>query len=196
MNPIELFTAFMEGTLSLSELQQTLVTDESAEAFLHDTPAIAPYSDVSFSNFDALIAFDPRRNGDCLNAQDLLCQLLDNLGAPFRKTARYEDIESLQYKAQPRWLDMDSVIFGELMIQAGERQGHDLLSWLKSEIRTRYRYEKKPPLWLQSPNWPHESGQPLTFIKQTENPIKHDRAYDYHFRNESTGEVTIITQTL
>ena len=185
---------FVEGRIDLGALQSLSVSDARISAFLASSDAIAPYSGFSSTNLDYLLALDPARNDDRLNAQDLLSQLLSRLGVAHVPCARYEEISRVMHKVQPKWLDMDARMFDQLLREAGDRKGDALVAWLKDGIRQRYRYEGAPPKWLQGPQWPHQGTTPLKFIGQRNLESRHDRARAYDFVDESSGALLTITQ--
>jgi uncharacterized protein YwqG len=53
-----------------------------------------------------------------------------------------------------------------------------LQSWLKEKIKTDFRYLKKQPKWLQSPEWPIGNGKPMVFLGQIDiSELSHDNAH-------------------
>jgi len=71
-----------------------------------------------------------------------------------------------------------------------------LQSWLKEKIKTDFRYLKKQPKWLQSPEWPVENGKPMVFLGQIDiSELSHDDAQAYLFFDEERKTFYTITQT-
>ena len=194
MNLENILKSYVEGEIYLQELQHILIKNPQIENFLKLSEEIAPYSNISNTNFDYIISLNPKNNDDCLNAQDLISQLLSNINVQHEFSNKYEKISKIKSKVQPKWLDIDMKLFGELLKEAGGMDEKHLISWIKNKILEKYRYENKPPKWIQNPEWPIEGIHPLKFIDQTEIKNKHDIEWEYKFLNESTGDIKIITQ--
>ena len=58
-----------------------------------------------------------------------------------------------------------------------------------------YKYEKKPPRWLQFAEWPIINDKPCKFIKQTGDPddLSTDEIY-YYFLDETNNQEIVVHQ--
>ena len=63
---------------------------------------------------------------------------------------------------------------------------------IKTRIREEFKTEKGYPCWVQSSDWPiGADGKPMTYIKKGK---QIGSKYSWIFRDESTGELTIVEQ--
>jgi 23S rRNA G2069 N7-methylase RlmK/C1962 C5-methylase RlmI len=62
--------------------------------------------------------------------------------------------------------------------------------WCKSRIKELFKYDKKPPEWVQEPEWPIVNGQPLVFKNQKVDGSK----FSYYFYDSNTQEEIEIIQ--
>lgn len=188
--------AFVEGSIDGSTFAPMLYTDAALERTLRDAPPIPPYSrSAAYNLFQFLIELDLTRERDALNAQDALARLLTVMGVPYTKSDAFTRVAAVRDKVQPRWLDLGEDDFRELLRTAGERQGKALQAWLSAEIRQRFRYTKRPPQWVQNPQWPIREGVPLVFLGQlSADDFLHDNAMVYVFMHPLTGRVESVVQ--
>ncbi len=56
-----------------------------------------------------------------------------------------------------------------------------------------FKYDTKPPRWIQDPEWPIIDGKPLIFKSQTKEKLDDERVY-YTFYNPETKEEQIVCQ--
>ena len=56
-----------------------------------------------------------------------------------------------------------------------------------------FRYEKNPPNWIQSSEWPIVNEKPMVFRKQLRN-IEDEERMDFYFYDSDTGEERIVSQ--
>lgn len=65
--------------------------------------------------------------------------------------------------------------------------------WIKNKIKEIFKFDMKPPKWVQDPEWPIVDGKPLVFKGQTKEKIDDERVY-YTFYNPETKEEKVIIQ--
>lgn len=187
---------FVQGDLSLLDLQLFLSQHKDAEDILRKSEHIPPYSNHQVDGFEYIIGLDHKSLNDCLDAQDMLSQLLDNNHIDHTITDKYEKINRIKFKSQPKWVDIDNNAFEKILKSYDKSSGKSLLNYTKIKIAEMYKVKTKPPKWLQEPQWPiSPDGEPLMFVKQNEIKGIHDTTYEYIFLNEKTGESITITQS-
>lgn len=188
--------AFVEGSINGSAFAQLLYTNGALEQVLRAAPPIPPYSSSAADNlFQFLIELDLTSERDALNAQDALARLLTIMGVPYTRSDTLTRAAALRDKVQPRWLDLDEDDFHELLRAAGDRQGKALQEWLRAEVLRRFRYTKRPPRWIQNPQWPIRESVPLLFLGQlAAEGVLHDEAVVYVFMHPSSGAVETVVQ--
>lgn len=109
----------------------------------------------------------------------------------------YRDRYSFLIKIQPDWLDLDDEDY--LIDNIINKIPNDLTSqtkkikWCKEEIKKHFKYDKTPPRWVQSAEWPIIDGKPLVFKKQSKEKLDDERVH-FYFYNPETGEETTVTQ--
>lgn len=114
-----------------------------------------------------------------------------------------EDTVLLYYDIQPKWLFLNDLEYLNDVIKnhqvVGDRR--KTIKNCKKRIREDFKYDKRPPVWLQNPEWPIINGKPMRFRYQDKNP---DRPYEgylpdeinYYFYDPENGEnITIIQRT-
>lgn len=111
----------------------------------------------------------------------------------FSPTKYYEDKHSFLLDIQPRWLDIldEDFLYNEIISKAPAGLSKaKRIAWCKSKIKELFVFDKKPPLWIHSPEWPILDNKPLVFKKQ----VEHDaREVDFIFANPNTGEEHVVT---
>jgi hypothetical protein len=118
----------------------------------------------------------------------------------FFKTAKYKitpyNAEEEEYlfwsDIQPEWLgisDEDFLISIVYSAPQGLTKG-EKKKWCQSKIKELFKYDKKPPEWIQEPEWPIANGEPLVFKNQIEDGSKGS----YYFYNPNTYETVEIIQ--
>lgn len=159
------------------EFERLLIDEPSLEIYLNEDPRPIPHGMHWPGEYTFLLEQSYRHSGGIINAQGAVGDYLKRRNVSFECDDKYAKLYSLILKAQPKWLDLDSrYVEKEILSQAGDRTGNELLLWLKAEILKRFRYEKKPPKWCRNPEWPIGANGPLIFVGQfplteyTDNP--------------------------
>lgn len=60
-----------------------------------------------------------------------------------------------------------------------------------------FKYQTKPPQWIQNPNWPIRKEKPLFFLGQMEikkSALLHDEGKVYLFIDPETGNIETVKQ--
>jgi len=110
-------------------------------------------------------------------------------------TNKDSDLYGLLVEIQPDWLDIRDENFLLSILNAAPENliQTKKIRFCKDKIKELFRYDSKPPKWIQSPEWPIVNGQPLVFKKQSKETLDDERVY-YYFYHPTTKEETIITQ--
>lgn len=194
---LEKIKDFVQGQLEFLDLQRYLAQNTAAEAVLRQAPAIPPYSHNDRDAYDFIIGLNAKSIDDCLSAQDMLSCLLSKNNIKYKATDKYEKINDLRSKAQPKWLYVDDTIVQSIVDSYDKSFGKSFVKYAKSKIAELYRISSKPPKWLQEPQWPVSSGgRPLLFVEQKKIHNEQQLCCDYVFIDEATGERIIVTQSI
>ena len=109
----------------------------------------------------------------------------------------YSDRYGFLIDIQPSWLDADNEEF--LIKEIVNKIPDDLKSesqkikWCKNKIKEYFKYDKTPPRWVQSPEWPVVDGKPLVFKGQSKEKID-DECVHFCFYDPDTKQETVVTQ--
>lgn len=107
------------------------------------------------------------------------------------KNKEFEIIQFIQ-DCQPKWLDVRNKNFWEHIILGIDITKPNSKKLIKEKILTLFKFDKQPPIWLQSPEWPLDNNsQPLKFLKQIS---INNNCVQYVFLDENTNEITTIEQ--
>jgi len=155
------------------------------------------YAHAGHTLYHYLISLDLHNPADVLNAQGALAEFLHAAGIPLFVSEKPGQLHALLLAAQPKWLDVDLAYVAALLDKAPPHaKKSERTQWLRAQLLALFRYAKKPPRWLQAPNWPIEAHGPLVFLGQL--PVDdyfHDEAAVYVFYDASKNECRSILQT-
>jgi len=102
-------------------------------------------------------------------------------------------------KYLPAWLDFDDCdIIHNVINSIEENQSQtNKRKEIRDMLLSIFKYEKRPPRWLQNPEWPIVDGKPALFISQDGDP--NDLTKDvitYFFSDVASNEKIIVVQTI
>jgi hypothetical protein len=194
----EILKGFVEGTISDEELVKEISENNDVRKILKDNSLDWSDTYIKTNPLDFLTSFNIKSIDGRLNAQGAIRLLLDRIGIETIEIKKYSDDYGLILDSQPSYIDAD-IEFIERNILNGDREKSRTA--LKKEIKQRFKelfkFHKRPPRWIQSPDWPIKNYKPLFFIGQLE--IKdceyfHDNGAVYIFTDLDTGEDVAIKQ--
>ncbi len=191
---IETICAFVSGEMPASIFEQHLYSNVSIEELLSQEAAPC-YAHTGTTLFNYLIALHYDDPGDLLTVQGALADFLTKRGVKFTHSNAPTELYDLILSAQPRWLDADTKYISDLLASAPELPTSERKAWLRRRILELFQYVKRPPKWIQSPNWPMGKNGPMVFFGQIAiNEYFHDHAAAYVFHDPATGECKSIIQ--
>lgn len=111
------------------------------------------------------------------------------------KMTDYYYTKSCQYsQVVPDWLpdSLTSYVEQNIIEKAPtDLSESDRNKWITNKIKDTFKYEKKPPIFVQEGSWPQDGDSNfLTFVKQIEDGEK----VTYIFTNKKTGEKVEIVE--
>ena len=196
MKPLDIICGFVRGDISPSEFESALYKDKELEESLSRNTPLPPYVGEN-ELYYFLIERDYKSFGELWDVQELLSQFLTCQGIKIEKTPKYKDIVKLIMKVQPKWLDIPGDYIEYLVGLSDHNGNKELEEFLKKQIKDNFKSLKKPPKWLQSPNWPIENNHPLIFVGQIDiSEIRHDISYLYIFLNEEKESYVTIEESM
>ncbi len=188
--------AFVEGRID-ADAMEGLVQGDRMQALL--TALQNPHHKAG-TNYHVQISdyLQDRSLGGRVNAEGVVAIFLEQAEVAFKRVLPYGALYGLLLSAQPRYLDLPMDFLLEHVVPKDE----DLpktkkIALMKERLKALFQYAKKPPSWIQSPEWPIHEGEPAYFIGQV--PIDapalfHDQGTLYVFVNKRTGQFETVTQ--
>jgi hypothetical protein len=187
---IEIMKEFAEGRMSTSEFWNILKGNEIMREALRKN---------KFMYFFG--AYFEENNADKIDISKLRVRMeIFWMVQHFFKTAKYKifpyNVEEEAYlfwsDIQPEWLDIRDEDFLLRIVNSAPQDlsKEENKEWCKLKIIGLFKYDKKPPEWIQEPEWPIVNGEPLIFKNQIEDGSK----ASYYFYNPNTYETVEIIQ--
>jgi hypothetical protein len=189
---------FVEGRLSGKEFEQILYSDQDLEHLLQDESLKWHNTYIKSNPYYFLIQLNYDDPGGLLNAQGAVALFLKTRGVSFQADRSISDLHWLLLSVQPKWVGVDAGYLAKHLLPKAEgRTDRELKDWLKAKVKELFRYHRKPPKWIQSPNWPITENGPLYFlgqIKLESCELFHDDGAAFLFLDPKTGETRTVIQ--
>ena len=197
-DPVQLVVGFVEGKVPPAAFAECLYENQALETFLSD-PSLEWGSTYIVTNpYYYCLELDYGTTRGVLNAKGALQLFLDRKGIAATPDKATEQRHDLLTKVQPGWLDVDlDWLERTVLPEAGDRTGKNLETWLKGRLRELFRCRKRPPRWIQNPDWPIGENGPLYFLGQIaidDCELFHDEAAAFVFLDPTTGATATIIQ--
>jgi len=121
---------------------------------------------------------------------------LDRNGYKINTTSKYKDDYLFIVEVSPPYVEeCDEELIKTIITEtANKLEGKKLLNYCKKRIKEEYKYDHKPPRWIQAAEWPIRNGKPLIFKYQNKETINDERV-NYFFYDPYTNEEIIIQQS-
>lgn len=115
----------------------------------------------------------------------------------FASNTFYNDRYTFLIKIQPDWLDLDfnneEFLINLVNNAPKELSESQKIKWCQDKLKDLFKYDSRPPRWIQSPEWPIINGKPLVFKGQSKER-KESELVKFFFYNPETGEETVVEQ--
>jgi hypothetical protein len=209
MNPMNSIIQFATGKMSVEKfsalIHEALETKNDLEKLLRD-PAISwrdsyigDYGDI----LDYLIQLDYSRLGGIVDAIGAISDFLKKKNLEVQADQSYRDLYRLLLDSSPTYCsydspDLNSDFFKNEIapIVNQEITNAEKKKQIREKLKSCFKYQTKPPRWIQGDNWLMSGDKPLFFVGQM--PLKHEAFHDdgavYIFLNPETGEIKTVTQ--
>ena len=196
---IKILKNFVEGNLTDEDFEQQLYTNSALETLLsgHTINLHGTYLQHTTA-FLYLAEQNYKSAAGRLNAQEAVKLFLTKIGTEATPSAKYSDDYDLVLGASPKYIDaapgfIEKHIFptDKTLSKADQKQ------FIKQRYAELFKYQTKPPEWIQNPDWIIKNDKPLFFLGQVE--IKncelfHDDGSVYLFVDTETGNIETIKQ--
>lgn len=195
MNPLDEIVAFVEGHTSLRDFVRTSRENEALGTVLEEDVTIRPYTDAG-----NLMLYILQQDWSSLAAQvsvqDAMSQFLHVKGRDHTLDRSPLQIYEAILAYTPAWLCLPEFFVDRIVKHAKDALDRKSLAvMVKNEITTSFRCLKKPPRWLQSPNWICVDERPLLFVGQVGlGHLMHDNAQVYLFFDDVSAKVITLIQ--
>ncbi|MDR2918654.1 MAG: hypothetical protein LBV72_04730 [Tannerella sp.] len=198
-NVTSILLKFVEGKMTVQEFENELYINGELEDLLRQS---TDWSGTYIGNaandlYNYLIALDYSGMDGQINAIGALELYFAKKGITYSKTNKYPELYDLILASQPKYLDVDTSFIEKYILPVDENLTKtELKKIIRTNFEKYFRFQSKPPHWLQSPAWIIKDEKPLYFVGQLElkNKLFHDDGMVYIFLNEDTGEIETIMQ--
>lgn len=187
---------FVEGRMSFKEFQQNYETNKDYYKLLED---VKPNDDFQYQknkSINQCLKFYKWSTALGKNVvHSYIVRYLKYYNFEIHPTEEYLDKLKFISEIQPSYVDIEDEEFLNKIIEETPKEisKTNQKKWLKDRIRSIFRYDNKPPRWIQDPEWPIVNGTPLVFKGQTKEKKDDERVY-YYFYNPDTKEEKVIIQ--
>ncbi len=198
-NEIKILKDFIEGIISSEDFERQFFENSNFEELLSDKTISLQGTYMANSTIYLYLAEQKINSiSGRLNMQGAIQFFFTKKGISFKSYSKYSDDYGLILDSQPKYIDAD-LDFIERYILPSEMKKSN--AELKKEVKERFlelfRYQIKPPKWIQNPNWIIKNNKPLFFLGQFEIKncdIFHDDGAVYLFVDEETCEIETVKQ--
>ena len=99
-------------------------------------------------------------------------------------------------KICPDWVTISDYEWLEELLEIKDKPIKEMetIKSLKERVETLFKYENRPPIWIQEAEWPIIDGSPAIFIKQSVNPNSlkwEEEPIDYFFKDREGKEIKV-----
>jgi hypothetical protein len=197
---IDIIVKFAQGDITPKEFEQELYSNANLEAALKEPTlnwAGTYIAKIAANLYDYLICLNYSKIEDQRDAIGALELFLDAKAIARAKTRNHQDRLDLVLSNQPKYIDADSRFIEEYIIPKDFKGSKtELKQTIRDNYNKLFRFQNKPPKWIQNPEWIIKDDKPLFFIGQLEITDKrfHDNGAIYVFIDIQTREISTITQ--
>jgi len=196
---IQILKDFVENTISEKDFEQQLYTNPDLEKILSD-PSIAWQGTYlqDTNPFLYLAEQDYKSSVGKLNAHGTVKLFLSKIGVEFTSSTQYSDEYNLILSTSPKYIDAEPDFIEKYILPEDKTLSKtDQKLYMKQRYAELFKYQTKPPQWIQNPNWPIKNNKPLFFLGQIaikNGDIFHDNGGVYLFADPETGTIETVTQ--
>ena len=196
---IQILKDFVDGKLSDKDFEQQLYTNIDLEKQFSD-PAIN-WQGTYLQNTNAyfyLIEQDYKNAEGRLNAHETVKLFLSKIGVEVTDSKQKSDEYEFILSTSPKYIDADAGFIEQHILPKDKTLSKsDQKKYIKQRYADLFKYQTKPPKWLQNSEWPIKNNQPLFFLGQIEikkGEFFHDEGSMYLFMDPETEIIDIVKQ--
>ncbi|MET4141424.1 hypothetical protein [Pedobacter sp. UYP1] len=196
---IQILKDFVEGRLAHKAFEQQIYTNSALEKLLSD-PAISWHGTYleGTNAFLYLAELNYENSVGRIESQGTVELFLMKIGVEVVASKKYTEDNELLNTASPKYIDADPDFIEKYILPTEKTISKaDKKQFMKQRYAELFKYQTKPPQWIQHPNWLIRNDKPLFFLGQFE--IKNcslfqDDGRIYLFIDTETGAVETIKQ--
>jgi hypothetical protein len=195
---LKIIIDFIEGKISSENFEKKFKTNKDLESLLSDPDLDWKETYIKTNPYNFIQTQDATKLGGALNIQGALEFFLEKKNINCKPTKKYHDLFGIILDSQPKWVNMDTEYFlKHIMPKDHNMKKVELKKFLRDKIKSNFKFIKKPPTWIQSPEWPIVDEKPLVFIgalKVEKCDFFHDDGTIYIFLDEKTENFQTVLQ--
>ncbi|SHG28129.1 hypothetical protein [Chryseobacterium vrystaatense] len=196
---IQILKDFVEGTVSDQEFQQQLYANPDLEKLLSDPSMNWQGTYLKDTTVFLYLAEQDYTNAEGrLNAQGTAKLFLSKMGIDATVSTRIADEYDAVLDTRPKYVDAEADFIEKHILPKDKTLSKsDQKKYIKQRYSQLFKYQTKPPGWIQNPVWPIKNDQPLYFLGQIEikkGDLFHDGGWVYLFIDNETGTVETVRQ--
>ncbi|PIF46682.1 hypothetical protein CLU96_3721 [Chryseobacterium sp. 52] len=196
---LQILKDFVEGKLSDKDFEQQLYTNSDLETLLSGSAVNWSGTYLENTTVFLFLAEQNYKNPEGrLNAQGATKLFLEKMGIEINPLTQHSDHFDLLLSTSPKYIDAEPNFIEKYIAPKDKTLSK---SQQKQYIKQRYaelfKYQTKPPQWIQNPNWPIRKEKPLFFLGQMEikkSALLHDEGKVYLFIDPETGNIETVKQ--
>lgn len=195
---IQILKEFVEGKISDQDFEQHLYTNPALEMRLSD-PAIH-WNGTYLQNTTAflyLIGQNYKNAEGRLNALETVKLFLGKIGIEVKTSTQHSEYD-LILNTSPKYVDAEPDFIEKYILSQDKTLSKaDQKQYIKQRYAELFKYQSKPPKWIQNADWPIKNDCPLFFLGQIEikkGDLFHDNGNVYLFIDPETGTVETVKQ--
>lgn len=198
-NEIKILKDFVEGTISSEDFERQFLENSNFEELLSDKTISLQGTYMAGSTIYLYLVEQKMKSIEGrLNVHGAVQLFFNKKGISFNRYTKYSDDYGLILDSQPKYIDADLDFIEKYILPAEiNKSKSELKKEMKDRFSTLFKYQTKPPKWIQNPNWIIKNNKPLFFLGQFEIKncdIFHDDGAVYLFVDEETGEIQTVKQ--
>jgi hypothetical protein len=196
---IKILRDFAEGTLGVRDFESQIYTNKKLEevllgsglnwqnTYIKNTTPFLYLAEINYNNYAGR-----------LNAHGFVQLFLERKNITFSEFKGYSDEFDLISVSEPKYIDAcSSFIEKYILPQDKSLTKKEQKEKIKNNFASLFKFQSKPPKWIQSPDWIIKNDKPLFFLGQfdIENcNLFHDDGSVYLFVDTETGEIETVKQ--
>lgn len=196
---IKILKDFVEGVISPKVFEKHFFENSKFSELLSDETINLQGTYMAGSTIYLYIAEQKLQSiSGRLNVQGAIQLFFTQKGIKFNQYTKYSDDYGLILDSQPKYIDADLDFIEKYILPVEvNKSKSELKKEMKDRFLTLFKYQTKPPKWIQNPIWIIKDENPLFFLGQFDIKncdIFHDDGVVYLFVDQTTGDIETVKQ--